>query len=290
MRVRAAVSGDADALGAFVGRVATRAMFIGDALRREGIGAQARFWLAEAREQVVAAMALNRSGIVTVAAEDAAGLPPGVASGFAHVLAGSALTGLNGADEAALPLARALGLDRGSARLDRADPHFALALDDLVIPAGAGTIRPVAEADRALLTEWRVAYEIEALGRADDPGTHHSAARSVSRMIDDVAAALLCEGPRGQGAPLALVAFNARAADAVQVGGVYVPPALRNRGYARRAVAQLLAGARAGGLRQGVLFAASDRAATAYRAIGFRRIGEYRLIDFAVPQMIGAAP
>lgn len=75
--------------------------------------------------------------------------------------------------------------------------------------------------------------------------------------------------------PLAMTGFNAQIADMVQVGHVYTPPARRGRGHARRAVALHLA---ASGVRRATLFSANGAAARAYRATGFRQIGDWALI------------
>jgi predicted GNAT family acetyltransferase len=58
--------------------------------------------------------------------------------------------------------------------------------------------------------------------------------------------------------------------DVVQVGGVYTPPALRGKGHARLALALHLAEARGKGVGRAILYAFSEPAARAYRAIGFQ--------------------
>ena len=73
--------------------------------------------------------------------------------------------------------------------------------------------------------------------------------------------------------------------EAVQIGGVYTPPALRRKGLARRAVALHLAEARAQGSEMAVLFAASDNASRAYEAIGFERRGDYAVLVYETPQV-----
>jgi predicted GNAT family acetyltransferase len=88
--------------------------------------------------------------------------------------------------------------------------------------------------------------------------------------------------------PLAMCGFNARLPQIVQVGGVYTPPALRGLGHARRAIGQHLAQARAAGVQQAVLFAASETAASTYRALGFEQIGLWTLLLLAEPQVVHA--
>jgi predicted GNAT family acetyltransferase len=79
------------------------------------------------------------------------------------------------------------------------------------------------------------------------------------------------------GQPVARTGFNAQCPGIVQIGGVYVPPPLRGRGYARTAVALHLAQAASRGVTRATLFSASDMAARAYRAIGFHQIGDWFL-------------
>ncbi len=74
-----------------------------------------------------------------------------------------------------------------------------------------------------------------------------------------------------------MASLNATAGTAVQVGGVYVPGAFRNRGYGRAVTRALLAEAAASGARQAVLFANNAASVRAYRAIGFRQVGWYRI-------------
>jgi predicted GNAT family acetyltransferase len=87
------------------------------------------------------------------------------------------------------------------------------------------------------------------------------------------------------GAPVAYRQFNATLPEVVQVGGVWTPPSLRSRGYARAVVAGSLLAARAEGARRGVLFTGEENVAAqrAYAAIGFRRVGDWGLLFLARP-------
>ena len=77
-------------------------------------------------------------------------------------------------------------------------------------------------------------------------------------------------------------AFNAALPDCVQVGGVFTPPPLRGRGFGRAVVAGTLLLARERGVERSVLFTGPDNAPaqTAYRALGYRDIGDYGLVLF----------
>jgi predicted GNAT family acetyltransferase len=84
------------------------------------------------------------------------------------------------------------------------------------------------------------------------------------------------------GVPTSFSGFNARLPDVVQIGGVFTPPALRSRGWARAAVASQLAAVVGEGVSRALLFTGEDNLAAqrAYTAIGFRRIGDYGLLLF----------
>ncbi len=79
---------------------------------------------------------------------------------------------------------------------------------------------------------------------------------------------------------MAMSSFNTAIDEAVQVGGVWTPPALRRRGYARAVVAASLRDARAEGVQRAILFTGDTNIAAqkAYRAIGFQGVGDYGLL------------
>jgi predicted GNAT family acetyltransferase len=61
---------------------------------------------------------------------------------------------------------------------------------------------------------------------------------------------------------------------------VYTPPELRSRGYGRAVVAASLLDARAEGAERTILFTPVENipAQRAYEALGYRHIGDYRLL------------
>jgi predicted GNAT family acetyltransferase len=83
-----------------------------------------------------------------------------------------------------------------------------------------------------------------------------------------------------QGKPVACSSFNTAIKEAVQVGGVWTPPELRSRGYGRAVVAASLLDARAEGVTKAILFTGENNIAAqkAYVALGFRHIGDYRIV------------
>ena len=66
--------------------------------------------------------------------------------------------------------------------------------------------------------------------------------------------------------------------DAVQIGGVLTPKALRNRGYGRAVVAGALRAAQERGRPRALLITDNPAAERAYRAIGFAVGGEVGLV------------
>ncbi|MFC2970410.1 GNAT family N-acetyltransferase [Acidimangrovimonas pyrenivorans] len=191
--------------------------------------------------------------------------------------------GVNGPPEQVAAALDGLGLGRRAATLDRVEPLFGLDLADLAMPPGDTTLRPLAQADIGPLTPWRMAYLVEAMGNAPGPDTAASAAAQLGAMLTAGHARVL----ERDGQPVAMCNFNAALPHRVQVGAVFTPPELRGRGHGRRAVALMLQEARARGVLRAVLFAANEAAARAYQGIGFRRIGDYRLVLYTPAVLIG---
>ena len=195
------------------------------------------------------------------------------------VLKNLSITGLNGEAAQIARILAALRLDRHPTRLDRIEPCFALALNDLRMPDAARlSIRAPRKAELPLLIDWRAAYRIEIMG--DDPAQARD--NAVAELPLWLARDSLRLATR-DGQPVALTGFNARLPETVQVGGVYVPPTLRGQRLARRALALHLAEARAAGAGRAFLFAASEAAARTYTAIGFVPAGRMRIVIFEQP-------
>jgi GNAT superfamily N-acetyltransferase len=240
----------------------------GDAPQRQDL------WLTRQGGQVTDVLALNHAGLLLPV------LPSASYAAAARVLAGRKIMGVIGRQDWARGMQNACGLS-GPFTLNRDEPHFELPLSALQMPQGAGQIVPLAQAPADTIKSWIHAYMIEAL---DTPKAQADV--EVFTRYDRYVAAnshvVLMDGTQ----PLAMCGFNARLPQIVQVGGVYTPPALRGLGHARRAIGQQLAQARAAGVQRAVLFAASDTAASTYRALGFEQIGQWTLLLLAEPQVI----
>lgn len=277
MSFRAAGPEEAPDIAAFLRRHRDQAMFPLSNLTLYGMGRegryQMRFWLKGQGVGIEAALGLSAMGVLLPVlpgqgAEDLARLKP--------LLEGEAVAGIIGPPDWADALLPALGLQDAATDHHADEPGFALDLADLALPDDPDLrLRSPDSRDMALLVRWRAAYRGEVVGTPSD--LRESLAR------DDIAAYLERDSHRileRNGLPVAMTGFNAELPDAVQVGGVYVPPDHRGRGFARAAVALHLAEARRAGIRGAVLFAANEAAARAYRAIGFKPSGRMAMIFF----------
>lgn len=273
-----AVAADLAEVDAFLSAHVTCAMFPLTNLREYGLSGDAAqrqdLWLTRQGGQVTDVLTLNHAGLVLPV------LPLASYAAAARVLAGRKITGVIGRQDWVRGMQNACGLT-GPFNLNRDEPHFALHLSALQMPQGAGHIVPLAHAPEDTIKSWIHAYMIEAL---DTPKAQADV--EVFTRYDRYVAAnshvVLMDGTQ----PLAMCGFNARLPQIVQVGGVYTPLALRGQGHVRRAIGQQLAQARAAGVQRAVLFAASDRAASTYRALGFEQIGLWTLLLLANAQVV----
>jgi RimJ/RimL family protein N-acetyltransferase len=194
---------------------------------------------------------------------------------------GRPIAGVVGPEPQVDAIAIALNLPVGrAAKLDDAEGLYRLALANLHIPSDLqerrvhGRALELADLDQ--VTEWMVGYQVESLGEVESAELRDRVhARSKAKIGSDDVWVLERDGEL-----VAHTGFNARLPEAVQIGGVWTPPPLRGRGYARCAVASHLLAARQAGVTTAVLFTgdANVPAQRAYVALGFQWIGRYRLL------------
>jgi predicted GNAT family acetyltransferase len=193
---------------------------------------------------------------------------------------GRRINGLIGPQDQVGAAREALGLEEAAIQMDETEKLYSLALEKLAVPkalrSGRWRGRRIQAGDLDLLTEWRVGFSVEALGEEPSPRLCKQCRASAERSLEQGVTWLLEDG----GEPVATSSFNATIDEAVQVGGVWTPPHLRNRGYGRAAVAASLLDARAEGVTTSILFTGEGNLAAqrAYEALGFRQIGHYRLL------------
>ncbi|MDO6590811.1 GNAT family N-acetyltransferase [Loktanella sp. D2R18] len=197
------------------------------------------------------------------------------------VLAGQALTGILGDAGQVVALRDALGWT-ASADIDEIEPLYQLKLTDLRLPDCTGyALRPLAEAPRDTLQAWRVSY-LNETGVYPGESPEVTATKQIAEYIQRDSHRALYRGNQ----PIGMTGFNAQLPQVVQIGGVFTPDEFRGQGVARRAVGLHLKEARENGVKDAILFAASDIAARAYEAIGFENIGAFAMMIYRDPQVI----
>jgi predicted GNAT family acetyltransferase len=146
------------------------------------------------------------------------------------------------------------------------------ALNELSIPSNMKVVS-AQDVPKSMLIEWMKSYDIEALGSLNDETLEKQVQEHWNlRLQKNDSWVLLLNGT-----PVALSAFNARLIDMVQVGPVWTPPEYRNKGLARLLLAYTLQQEKLKGTKQAILFTDNPAAIKAYLAIGFKKIGNYRL-------------
>ena len=187
------------------------------------------------------------------------------------------VAGALGADDQVQAVLDRLGVVECDCAVNAQDGLYALPLDKLAFPdrptGEALRVALAREAGRELLTDWIRAYEIEGLGAVEGPKLEATVVARVDGFMIREDIWVLFDGAEA----VCLCGFNATLPEMVQIGPVWTPPKHRNRGYARHLLAATLAAARERGVQRAILFTQSAAAATAYEAVGFRKIGTYRI-------------
>lgn len=255
---------------------AERAMFPLNNLIHHGMGTDHPYavtlWLRRDAGRITDVLTQSAGGMVMPF------LPSGDFAGAARMLRARELAGIVGPRDWSRGLEAALRLT-GRRSLDHDEPHFLLSLADLILPDGPGRIVPLAEAPGEIIRAWMLDYQLATLGTPPDKAAAR-VATSYAQYLEAGSHVALIDGDT----PLAMTGFNAQVPGMVQVGGVYTPPDLRGRGHARRALALHLL---ATGAPRATLFSASAAAARAYRALGFRQIGDWTLMLLADTEKVG---
>lgn len=274
--------GDEKALEAFLLQHADSSMILRSNLRVAGLGDrgeryQATYAAACDGDDITAVAAHSWNGVIVLQAP--AAVPEVVR--LAVERSQRAARGVIGPWRQVVAARDVLGADR-SVRSESREILYALELEQLIMPAplvsGVVRCRRSSAEELTLLAEWRAAYRIETM--SEKPGS--KLAEESRRDIEALHAELRGFVLERDRIPVAYSAFNAVLPDVVQVGGVWTPPALRGRGYARAVVAGSLMLAREQGVTRAILFTGEDnvRAQRAYVALGFQPMGDYGIIGF----------
>jgi predicted GNAT family acetyltransferase len=267
--------GDEGVLEAFLAAVPDTSMFLRSNARTGGLEDRGE------RLQATYAAAFEGGAIVAVAAHCWNGMLLVQAPQQLEALARAAISAsgrrLKGiAGPAAQVRAARAALGVREPHSDEAEMLLSLDLAALRVPDQLSrfSVRHPREEELPTVIAWREQYLAETgLGR---PGPDlREEARSGIALLHARGDHWVLEDAR---AIVAYTAFNARLPDIVQVGGVWTPPGLRRRGYARCAVAGSLLDARAAGVTRAILFTSDEHAVCAYQALGFVTTGDYGLL------------
>lgn len=145
-------------------------------------------------------------------------------------------------------------------------------LNGLTMPSNFDVVA-AQDVPKSLLIQWVKSYDIEALGALNDSNLDKQVEEHWNRRLQKNDSWILLS----DGIPVSLSAFNARLDDMVQVGPVWTPPEHRNKGFARLLLRYMLVQEKRKGTKKAILFTDNPAAIKAYQAIGFARIGDYRL-------------
>ncbi|MBG1240915.1 GNAT family N-acetyltransferase [Nostoc sp. NZL] len=276
--------GDEVSLEAFLLQHTDTSMFLRSNWRTAGLldeGArfQGTYVAAYIDETIVAVAAHFWNGMVIVQAP--VHLPEVVQAVVAQ--SGRVISGISGPAAQVEATKSILGLSNRPTQLNEPEILFSLALRDLQIPQALAAAKLQCRLphpqELELLTEWCAAYNVETLGQIDTLSL-----RPACRVVIEARQAMAMHWVLLAGdTPVSYSAFNASLPDIVQIGGVWTPPALRGKGYAKSVVAGSLLDARSQGVERAILFTGHNNqsAQAVYRGIGFLPTGEkYGLVLF----------
>ncbi len=281
MIIKLLQNSDAEKLEQFLSYHAETSMFLRSNMKRSGLEYKNEDYHGEylgafdETGNITGVLAHYQNGNIMMQAEDKAILSKLVAA-FRN-MATRPVAGVLGADDQAKLVIDELLTHVEQYATNRAEGLYNLDLNHISSAAGSrysgAQMLEMAKVDEALLTRWMRAYEIEALGSEGNKALDQHVKNHIDQKIKSKSGwVLLVEGN-----PVALSGFNAQLPDMVQIGPVWTPPEHRNRGYARTLVALTLQKARDQGVKKAILFSDNPAAIKAYEAIGFKKIGSYRL-------------
>lgn len=259
-------------------------MFLSGNLKDHGINTQGHpksntVWLGLDEDRIAAVFALTEFGYLVF---EAPSFRAEWTKPLRAQMAGRTIRGVNGVWDQFVKVREALGLTKASGAFDVRQPHYHLRLSALTVPAGDSELRVSQSKDLSYLREWRFAANVEVMSVPQTDDLRVLAGRYAEELVNNGRGRVLFLNDE----PVAMTAFNAVSGACVQVGSVFTLLELRGKGYARRAVALHLEEAKQNGITEAILFAANDNAARAYEAIGFKKIGEYGIVDFSKPQVV----
>jgi RimJ/RimL family protein N-acetyltransferase len=279
MTIRLLGPGDEAALDAFLERHRDSSMILRSNVRLSGLeyrpaAFHGQYMAAFRGAEVVAVIAHAWNGMLIAQSPEQAG---DVANTLL-ALSARRVHGLLGPREHVAAVSDALGLSEAPTQTRRDEILFGLELARLAPPKLGESLefRRFVPEDRATLIDWRVAYDIETMSGRDTPEARAAAAGWFDWQLAEGTARVATMG----NVLVSMAAFSSSLPDMVQLGGIYTPPALRRRHFARATISAALLAARSAGVGRAVLFASDSSAIRCYEALGFTQAGEFGLVLF----------
>lgn len=188
------------------------------------------------------------------------------------------IRGVLGEEEQASFVINKLGIDSSKFAVNYAEDLFSIQLQAVIEPRNLKKshykIIPAFKVSAPTLKNWLSAYHIEALGANNtSPKFAETIEMDVQNTLKSHNRWVLIH----EEIPVSLCGFNAELPDAVQIGPVFTPIEFRNKGYARVLLYLCLRQAKNNQINKAVLFTNDDYASRVYTALGFEKVGKYRL-------------
>ena len=235
-------------------------------------------------KRLVGCLALCWNGYVLIQAEQAIADLLQAAIGASGRSVGGVLGPLGQVESCLAALRPHAGLPQSAAQ----QSLMALKVDEMSIPEpltqGSISCRRAVASDLELVTQWRADHLRESRAGAL-PMLQAMAEEEMAQRIDSGALWLAVSGNK----PVAMAGLLALAAGRGLIGGVWTPPEHRGHGFARSVVAGMLLALRWQGVARAVLFTgkANAPAISAYRSLGFEKIGPFGMAYYARQPTMG---
>lgn len=244
----------------------------------EGRPLQAEYFGAFDGESLVGVITYTWRPTILVFAEDPACLPAlGKAVRPAIVKRGGNIEAILGLAPHVDAVISALALPREAFRKYGDDWLFRLDLKAMRLPPlpESLSLRLAEEKDRALLIDWRMAFNIEANNAEPGPNLKASVEKEVDHWLKSKQTFML----ENTGNPVSFCGIGGTIPETVIIGPVWTPVELRNRGYGRLVTGhglKILMQERPA-LREATLFASRPDAIRVYESLGFTCAADWRL-------------
>jgi uncharacterized protein len=201
---------------------------------------------------------------------------PRAVGALADAMAGEDLPGVHGPEEHAEAFARAW-CDRRGATYRPGMRQRSYALETVVPPVGVpGRLRLAREADRAVMTEWMIGFDSEAMGS-------EAGRRDMKALVDEMLGSSDRTGYIWEdGVPVSMCQATGPTPHGIRIGAVYTPPEARRRGYASALTAAASQAELDKGRRWCFLFTdlANPTSNRIYQAIGYQAIRDICMFRF----------